>query len=50
MDKKESKNFNVVSNLDKFLQTSDLIITNRMHGELISVSDKVFTRDLSGND
>ena len=50
MDKKESKNFNMVSNLDKFLQTSDLIITNRMHGELMSVSDKVFTRDIFNTD
>lgn len=38
----------VIENLDEFKQKSDLIMTNRMHPELNSVINKVFTRDLFG--
>ncbi|MDA8925590.1 nucleotide sugar dehydrogenase [Gammaproteobacteria bacterium] len=38
----------VYSNIVKFKQRSSLIITNRMHQDLIDVKDKVFTRDLFG--
>lgn len=39
----------VIKDLDKFLNTAEIIITNRMSDDLISVKDKVFTRDIFGN-
>jgi len=38
----------IYSNLTKFKKRSSLIITNRMHQDLIDVANKVFTRDLYG--
>ena len=43
-------NSEVITDLDKFKAKSDIIVANRLVHEIADVKNKVFTRDLFGND
>ena len=50
LDSEHFYNSRVENNIQSFIDTSDLILANRMSQELVDVKHKIFTRDLFGNE
>ncbi|MCH2448595.1 MAG: nucleotide sugar dehydrogenase [Gracilimonas sp.] len=49
LDQEEFYHSRVIKDLDEFKKISEVIVANRMVGEIKDVKDKVYTRDLFGN-
>ncbi len=50
LEEEEFFNSKVINNLDDFKEMSDVIVANRLSDNIKDVVDKVYTRDLFGND
>jgi UDPglucose 6-dehydrogenase len=50
LDASEFYGSRIVNDLETFKQEADVIVANRMSGDIADVPDKVFTRDLFGSD
>ena len=50
ISEQEFFNSKLINNLNKFIERSDIILTNRWHKELDGHEDKIFTRDLYEKD
>ena len=50
LDSEHFYNSRVENNIQSFIDTSDLILANRIGQELVDVKHKIFTRDLFGNE
>ena len=48
LKKVTNKSFKIINKLDKFLEISEIIIANRVSPEIKHVREKVYTRDIFG--